>query len=115
MRVSISPLTSRGVYAQGSAWRLAARRSLASAQGPGIRVWASDLGESAEFDPGRLQAEGGWVDYVKGVVFSLAEQGHTVDAVDLVITAIVELPSNNFRFPFQPEHLFKAIYPTNAC
>jgi galactokinase len=71
---------------------LAARRPRASGPGlgPGIRVWASDLGQIAEFDPGRLQAEGGWVDYVKGVVFSLAEQGHAVDAVDLVITS--ELP-----------------------
>ena len=66
---------------------LAAKRSPASAEGGLIRVWASDLGESTEFDPRALEASGSWVDYLKGVVASFEEQGHPLQAVDLAIAS----------------------------
>ncbi len=66
---------------------LVARRPPASAEGGLVRVWASDLGESTEFDLRSPRADGRWVDYLKGVFVSFEEQGHPLEAVDLAIAS----------------------------
>jgi galactokinase len=52
-----------------------------------FRVLACDLGERGEFDGKDLRRRGGWLDYVQGVVFSLAERGLAVGGLDLAIAS----------------------------
>ncbi len=63
---------------------LAARRA-----DRGFHVHSRELGADARFDAAALAATGGWVDYVQGVVFALAEQGDRVPGLDLLIASEV--------------------------
>jgi galactokinase len=52
-----------------------------------FRVFARDLGEGAEFDAKGLRRRGGWLDYVQGVVFALAERGLETGGLDLALAS----------------------------
>ncbi len=54
-----------------------------------LRVFARDLDETAEFDLDAPTRQDGFVDYVQAVVWSLAESGHDVPGLDLVVSSRV--------------------------
>lgn len=54
-----------------------------------FRVHSRELRADAVFDAGTLCRTGGWVDYVQGVVFALAEHGGRVPGLDLAIASEV--------------------------
>ena len=52
---------------------------------PGVRLTAGDIRETVEFDPAsdeRLEKKVQWANYVKGVMFYLAEKGIAADGID---------------------------------
>ncbi len=56
-----------------------------------VRAWARDLGESSEFDIGRLTRRGGWIDYVQAPFFALAERGIEAHGLDLAMSSRVPM------------------------
>ena len=54
-----------------------------------VRVLACDLDEEAEFDAAAPRPQGGFVDYVQGVVFALAGRGVAVPGFDLALASDV--------------------------
>jgi galactokinase len=47
-----------------------------------VRVHSLDLGSDAEFDTASLERGGGWGEYLKGVAWSLAREGHSLAGFD---------------------------------
>jgi galactokinase len=60
-----------------------------------VRVWAENFGESETFDLDALKPseEKRWVNYVKGIFWSLEQAGHRLAGVDAVIWGEVPLES----------------------
>jgi len=58
--------------------------------GSSVRVHSRELGELREFDAGMPRRQGGWIDYVQGVVAALAERGVATGGFDLALAS--ELP-----------------------
>jgi len=56
-----------------------------------FRVWARDLEETVDFAAAAPERQGGWIDYVQGVVFALLEQGFEIGGLDLAIGSRVPL------------------------
>jgi len=50
-----------------------------------------DFDETAEFDLDRLEKQAGWVEYLKGVAWSLQDAGYTLRGFDAVITGDVPI------------------------
>jgi galactokinase len=57
------------------------------------RVCSRELGELREFDPGAPRRQRGWIDYVQGVVWALAERGIETGGFDLVLGS--EIPAGS--------------------
>jgi galactokinase len=78
-------------YNEGLVLPCAIDRAIVALGGPRtdgrFRVWARDLGERAEFDAKAPGRRGGWLDYVQGVVFALAERGLPVGGLDLALAS----------------------------
>ena len=51
------------------------------------RVFSRELGELREFDVAAPRRQGGWVDYVQGVVAALAERGMETGGFDLAVAS----------------------------
>jgi len=84
-------------YNQGHVLPVAIDRTLAvaaaSREEPLVRAFSLDFGESDEFALADIRPapEGGWRNYVRGVVWALAQAGHALRGVDLGISGDVPI------------------------
>lgn len=80
-------------YNEGLVLPCAIDRDLTVVAAPGdaarVRVHSLELEDTQEFDAGRLERRGGWVDYVQGVVAALQEEGLSVQGLDLLVASRV--------------------------
>jgi galactokinase len=54
-----------------------------------LRVRSRERAETREFDSRELVKQGDWIDYLQGVVSALAERGHAVRGLDLLVESDV--------------------------